>query len=755
MFREKLPAIGRVLSLLLLIGTIAVIVMAFVRSRRQPRPPSPVRVVSALKPNVTSVVERYKYVKSEDGRETFRLLAAKDTTYEDGRHELEKIDLTAFDKKPNKSMRIIADHGTYLRDPGLVTFEGNVKVTSSEGLEVTTQLLKYEQVNEIASTEIAIQFRQGEISGSSIGAQLNAKARNLVLIKDARVISTNTELNNPNAGNKGGPPLEIRSERANYSEQDGMVRFEGNANAVHGERYAQADAITGMINPQTKKLDRIELRGNSFLKSDEVGKASEMKARDMDFFFDEAQRLKSAVGTGAAHARSLEKDSPREITAERIEATYKPSEKGSDLQSVVTQGRTTMKIEVAEGAPKAAEITERVIEADSVQASFREDGKNLARAEANGNAILTVTPKKITPASEKKNLRAAKFTAEFNETGNTLKTFLADGGAVAELEPMDKASKRTKKTLSGKKLTANFQEQTQDIGELFAEGDAKLIDGERHATAARATYNASTQIVAMRGRPLLWDSSARANADEIDANLDNGESLLRGHVRTTYYSRETTGRAVPFKDKKAPITIVADHAVVKHNEGAARYLGNVRAWQEDDFVRAENMELDKGERMMVAWGNAQSAFYDFEREVEKGRKETVPVFAQSNRITYRDETRTAYYEGAVKIRQGTDQIDAAVADAVMDEEHRLVRLTASKDVVMTQPSRRATGDQVVYTAATDTAVLTGNLAVVEENEREAVTKSAKLTMHLRDARIEANDESGKKRRVKTTHRIQK
>jgi lipopolysaccharide transport protein LptA len=136
----------------------------------------------------------------------------------------------------------------------------------------------------------------------------------------------------------------------------------------------------------------------------------------------------------------------------------------------------------------------------------------------------------------------------------------------------------------------------------------------------------------------------------------------------------------------------------------------------------------------------------------------VPVFASSDRIIYTDANRTAHYEGSVKIRQGTDQIDSATADAVMDEENKLISLTASTGVVMTQPARRATGDQVVYTAATDTAILTGNLAVVEDHEREAVTKSPKLTLHLRDARIEANDDnnvgSGARRRVRTTHRIQ-
>ena len=756
MLKEKLPAVGRVLSLLLLIGTIAVIVTAFIRARRQPRPPGPQRTEATLKGKVTSIVEGYERVVMENGREKFRLLAARDIAYDDGRHELEKVDLTANGEAQKdgsvKKMRITSERGAYTPDQSMVTFEGNVKVISSDGLEVATEQLKYDQQTQTAVTEVAVQFKQGELSGSSIGAQLQSKEQFLRLINQARVVSAN-----PDPKKKGGQPVEIISDRASYAQLEGVVRFEGNANVKQGEKAARADGITGVVEVNTKKLLRVEMRGNSWLKSQEKNKASEMQARDMDFNFDEAQHLKQAVATGAARAVSLEKDSPREIIAEQIVAVYTPGEKESLLQSVATQGRTTMKIEVAEGAPNAKEVSERVIEADAVNAGFREDGKSLSRAEADGNAILTITPKTLTPKAERKKLRAAKFTADFFDKGNSIKTFLADGSAAAEFEPLNAKSKQTRKTLTGKKLTANLTEQTQDVNDLTVDGDAKFVEfakeGERNATATTAVYTALNQTVAMRGKPLLWDQSSRANADEIDANVDTGESFLRGKVRSTYYSREKTAGATPFKKDKAPVTIASDQAVVKHRENAARYTGNVRAWQDNDFIRAENMELDNGERVMTAWGNAQSAFYEFEREVEKGRKESVPVFAASDKMVYSDASRTAHYEGNVKVKQGTDQIDAAVADTLMDTDHKLVRMTASDNVVLTQPFRRATGDQVVYTAASDTAVLTGNPAMVEDKEREAVTKSEKLTLHLRDARIEAVNDSSEKRRVKTTHRI--
>ena len=760
MIREKIPAIGRMASLLLLVGAIVVIVTAFIRARRQAPPIGFEKGPPVLAGKVSSIVEGYKYTKSEDGREKFRMLAAKDIAYDDGRHELEKVDLTLFGKEEGKSWRIVADRGSYLRDQSQVTFAGNVRVTSGDGLEVMTESLTYEQQSALARTEAPIRFRRGALSGSSVGAGLHRNEEILFLLHNPVIASADYDPNK-----KGAQPVEIRGDRAAYAGKEGTARFEGNVTLTQGERQARADVAVGYANPQTKKIERVEMRGNSVLKSQEKGKASEAQSRDMDFFFDEERRLKQSAAYGAASVRSLEPDSPREITAERIDLTYRPNETGSDLQTIATQGRTMMKLEAVLGSAKESDWSERVIEADAVQSHFREDGKNLARAEASGNAVLTVTPKRITPEAEKKTLRAARFTAEFFETGNAIKTFVAETNAVAEFDPMqpgvkekDKTPKRLKKTLSGKKMTANFSQQTQDVADLKVDGDAKFIEGERTAIAARGVYTASNQVVAMRGKPQLWDPSLRASADEIDANVETGESELRGHARTTYFSRESTGGAAPFKNNKQPVTVASDRALVKHKEGAARYLGNARAWQGDDFVRAENIEIDKGERVMTAWNNAQSTFYDFEREIEKGRKEIVPVFTTSDRIIYTDANRTAHYEGIVKIRQGTDQIDSATADAVMDEENKLISLTATKDVVMTQPLRRATGDRVVYTAATDTAILTGNLAKVEDREREGVTTSPKLTLHLRDARIEANDdnnvEGGVKKRVRTTHRIQ-
>src|SRR5262249_54787035 len=214
MIKEKIPAIGRIASLLLLTGAIVVIVTAFIRARKHAPPAGFEKGPPVLARTITSIIEGYKYVKTdENGRETLRMLAAKDVAYDDGRHELEKVDLTMFgqgkgDIGQGKSMRVVADRGSYLRDQSQVTFAGHVKVTSSDGLEVTTESLTYEQQSEIARTEAPVQFRHGEISGSSVGATLYAKDRNLILPKNPYIISADSDPNKPGPNKKDAQPVE-------------------------------------------------------------------------------------------------------------------------------------------------------------------------------------------------------------------------------------------------------------------------------------------------------------------------------------------------------------------------------------------------------------------------------------------------------------------------------------------------------------------------------------------------------------------
>ncbi|HEX4949669.1 MAG TPA: LPS export ABC transporter periplasmic protein LptC, partial [Blastocatellia bacterium] len=348
MWRDKLHSLGRLLSLALLVGIIGMLVVAFIKYRNKRQEPPPLqRGAAQLGDQILAITEGYEYITTVNGKPKFKVVAAKDISYVSGRHELEKLEVTGFDEDGKENGRIKSDKGEFQQDKDLALFNGHVVATNPDGLEVTTEALKYDLKTEIASSDVAVNFKRHELSGSSLGATLQTKEKKLFLLKDAHVIIASKD--------PKGAPLDLKGDKADYLQVDGIVKFTGNAQVTQGEQFGKADAITGIYIKNTDKLERVEARGNSYLKSQEKGRQQEIAAKDMDFFFDEQQRLLKAIATGKAVARSLEKDAPRELTAERLEANYKPQEKASELTSVVTNGRTLMKITPAEKNEKNAE----------------------------------------------------------------------------------------------------------------------------------------------------------------------------------------------------------------------------------------------------------------------------------------------------------------------------------------------------------------------------------------------------------------
>ena len=757
--RKRLPLVIRWSALILLVALGSLIVTTIIKRSRRVQTPPPVRAAPLLSDTVVSITEGYRYTTTEQGKPKFQLSAARDTSFADGRHELEKIDLISYGSEGKEQLRVVADRGVYRPNETVVALNGNVRVKSVDGLEVASDVLHYNQRDDVASSDVLVKFTRAALSGSSIGAILYAKTKTLALMKDAVVINSS-----PPSQGKGGqhPPVEVRSGRADYFEHDGIIKFTGDTVVRQGPQVARADSITGVFKPETRDVDRIEFRGKSSLRDEEPGRVSTLEARDIDMFFNENQSLQRAVAAGSARATSVEKEAPRELTAERLEAIYRAREgqksgkreQESLLQSINSQGRTNVRLRPAPQDAKAKDAEAQDFEADSVETRFREDGKNLEEVRAAGNVILTITPLVVGPKSDRTRVTGPQVKADFYTTGNVIKSFVAEGGAEAHAQPLDPKTKRPSRTLAGKKITGKVHEPTREVSDLLIEGDVKFTEGERRGTAARAIYTSANQMVALRGKPLIWDEASRSDADEIDASLEDSVTYARGRVRTTYYSREATGDAAPFKKSKAPVFVTSDQAVIRHNENVARFTGDARTWQDDNFITAPAIELDRNEKMLQAWDGVQSALYSVEREVEKGRKELVPIFASANKMNYREATRTVHYEGKVKLRQGTDQIEAAVADALMDEKNQLTQLTGERDVVLTQPQKRGTGDRLEYQVAKEVAILSGKEAQIIDNERGITTKGAKLTLHLRDARIQVNDESGGKR-VRTTHRIQR
>jgi lipopolysaccharide export system protein LptA len=283
-------------------------------------------------------------------------------------------------------------------------------------------------------------------------------------------------------------------------------------------------------------------------------------------------------------------------------------------------------------------------------------------------------------------------------------------------------------------LTANFNRATQDVERFEAAGNAKFNEADRHGIASQMVFTAADEVVRLRGgEPTFFDSQARAKAIEIDWDTKNQKSFLRGKVSTTYYSQKQTNGATPFTKTNAPVYLTSDQAQFDHQGEVGVYSGNARAWQENNYVRANELVIYQKEKRFEGEGRVQSLLYNVKQK-EGGKVTNQPVFASAEKISYNDNNKLLHYEIDVDIRQGSDRIKSGIADIYLSENNEVKQTIIQNDVVITQPNRRVRGTWAKYTIADEIVVLRGNPAIVEDSE-QGTTQGSEMTVAMREKRV--------------------
>ena len=757
--RARVPAIARALALILLVGGAIFVGISYYKMRHN----TPFRLRSeapSLSKEIVATTEGYERKITDKGRLSLWLRAARDVTYADGHHELERVNLQVFPPAGDKPDQIISDRSIYDQKSGLLQFSGNVQIDSHDALKVRTESLQFNQDTKIAETAAPVTFERENVSGQSTGALVDNEKKRLELRSAVAVTVLPEALKDPKAKPLKGArakPVIIHSAQAVFEQATMRLTFSGGATAEQEQDIMSGDTLTAVLNDK-KKLEKIEMRGNSYLRTMEPGHAAEAHAADIDFYLDSDQRLTRAFGQRDVRAQTLNADSDVQLTgATIIDINFQAQGEQSLLKEMRTEGRSVATMSAPKSRANDPRAATKRLTADAIKMGWRMNGKDLERAEAVGNAELYVEPVEKTAKNDRKTLTAPRFDCDFFESGNIVRNCTATGGAKAVFDPFQATEKHGVRTMTAQKMATVFVRETQDVERVDATGEAKFNELDRNGTAAGISYTAADQMVRMRGGdPTVWDSRARTKAVEIDSNNETHVSVCRGKVQTTYYSQEQTNGATPFRKVKSPVYIAADRAEIDHDSGRAVYSGSSRMWQDDNYVRGDSITLYREEKRMESWGHVQSALYQAKQK-NANSTEVVPVFATAEFMRYSDSERLLHYETNVDIRQGTDRLTSAIADVYLQKDvNEVERTIAQKSVTIVQPGRRGTGDRCEYTTIDEVAVLTGNPAHVEDAE-QGTTDGNRLTMYRRENRVVADDTRGSQSpgRVRSTHKITK
>lgn len=769
--RARAPQFLRVLSLVLGVGVLGFFTYSFMHTSRS-REFILKKGKAELSTNVIRRVENYEQRVDEGGRTTMLVRAAVATSFDDGHHELTQVHIEHYPKPNEPGSKIDARTGIYFSETEMVAFNGDVRVEMGNGLKVNSESITYDVKNERGESQVPVSFVHDNVSGHADAATVNGKEKHLELRGGVEI--TVAPKAGANAAATAGAattaaaqearlvkqPVTIHAQHGDFDQLKMQLVFTGGATAEQGKDMMSGDSLAGFLN-EKREVQRIETRGNSYLRSAEEGRAAEVRAINMDFFFDAKQQLERALATQNVQARTLDADA--EVTLSTPTGTqvfFDVQGERSLIKEMQADGRPVVTLAAPKSKANDPKAANKRLTANAIKLDWRASGKDLERAEAVGEAELVVEPVQQTPEAERKTLTAPRFDCDFYEAGNLARQFNATGGTKTVITPIIANEKRGVRTLTSNAVVAFFARETQGVDRVEAQGNAQYNEGDRNGQSDNITYTTADSLVRLRGgEPVAWDSRARIKATEIDTNAETKITYARNHVETTYYSQEQTNGATPFSKVKSPVFVTSNEAEFRHEEGLGIYTGEAHAWQEDNFVRADRLTIRRDSKRMEGEGHVQSALYRAKRKDATGTPTVVPVFASATRMFYSDTDRLLHYEGGVDIKQGTERINSEVADVYLQKDQSEVdRTIAQRSVVVTQPGKRGTGDWAQYTAADETVVLTGNPARVEDAD-QGTSEGRRMTVYLRENRVVsdaapavAGQPAG---RVHTVHKIKK
>jgi lipopolysaccharide export system protein LptA len=332
---------------------------------------------------------------------------------------------------------------------------------------------------------------------------------------------------------------------------------------------------------------------------------------------------------------------------------------------------------------------------------------------------------------------------------------------------------------------------------------------EEKVTAERAVFDGALERTTLTGNVQVSDGASVLWADRVVTEQQTGDAAADGSVKATYAQAGSGGESAH---------VLAARAELKHDSQIATFHGvagtPARLWQGASQVDAPVLQFDRKQKRLLAHGEGQGAPMsvhtvlvsggsagsspkpDMARTkvasgklILGGKADVVRV--ASRELVYSDETRKAEFTGGVEVEsrdgsmrgqqvvvylrpaetgtvgrassQNSDKTDGAKANPSSAlggsgfMTGNVERMVVNGHVDMEQPGRRATGEQLVYTASDGLFVLTGTPTVlpkVTDDQRGTVTGTS-LRFHSGDDNIVVSNggESGAGQRVRTETRV--
>jgi lipopolysaccharide export system protein LptA len=682
--------------------------------------------------------------KSEQGRTLFKVQASKAVQFKQGgKAELHDVTITLYGRDSSRFDQIYGATFDYDPQSGAVVGKGEVQIdlqSNPEGvtkpdqsppkelknpIHLKTTELAFNQKTGNASTREKVDFYISGATGSAVGVDYAA---------DTSVLTLQSQVNIVFSASTGATVTAIHG---TITKDPHLVVLDLPHLQTHSQQ-SDADQATLFLRPDNT-VERLLALGHVRVES-EGKQPAQVRSDQLEMLMGEQQ---NTVRTATfSHNVQMEVSGTLSMQGSAGRAILHFVGKN---QLTIVHTEENVKL-TQHQKPATASATAQDLELTAPVVDFwLSPGNLLKRAQTSGAAKITIRPTTSSPGQQTL-ITAGKFTGRFDQFGQLSSVHGAPNGRIVNQNPGQNERVSTSDTLDASFRTGVGIESIVQQGRVF------YVDDERKAWSDRARYTPADQMLFLTGSPRVIDGSSTTTAHTMRMNRATGDAFAEGDIRSTYSELKEQPNGALLASS-SPIHVTSRSMTGHRSSAAAVYSGDARLWQDANLVKAPSIEFDRDHRSMVAEGSPTQPVSTTLVQVDKNGKVT-PIAITSAQLTYTDSERKAHFDGGVEAKGADATITSVQADVFLQPREqgsnnqplegpgKIDHIIAREHVVMTQPTRRGTGDNLVYTAADDKFVLTGGPPSIFDAERGRTT-GVSLTFFRGDDRVlvEGNDTS--------------
>ena len=676
----------------------AVVLFFAIRERRSPAATKGVEMVDpkAVVESTKGVHTRTKFDRPDFTIEYNRLLS-----YPDQSTRFFDIKATV-PQRGGRTFHITAEEARVGANESQVEIMRKVTMTASDGLAVRSDRATYDQAEGIVRIPGRVEFARERMSGSGVGATYDRNRDVLWLLDQAHIVVK--------ADERGQGASEITAGAAGLARRDKYARFERTVKVLRAGRVMEADGAVAYLSDDEKRVEMVEMRGNSRVSGGAAGAGSPqaMTARDINLHYaPDGQALTRATlaGDSVIQLAGAEGQGGRRLSADFVDTLFAPD--GATVISLTARDRVDLSLPADPKAPA------RRILADAL------DGQG--------------------PPPEGLNTARFAGNVEFREMGAVPESPAKAKGS-ARCPPVDRVTR-------ARTLDAALKPGFSAIDEAKFAGDVRFCDGDMTAEAPNATYQVGKGSVLLVSDPKQPSSPAKVEdgqtsiqAATIDLMLQGRSLKAKGDVRSVLQPQKRDGKPSGQDAPKRPGMLKQDQPVYVTGQeleydGTNRlafYSGEARLWQGQTAIQGKTLTLDEQKGNLHTSGGVRSTMQIEQTNEKTKAKESVTSIASAEELLYEDNLRRATYTTKAHVTgpQGDLKSDK-VELYLLEGGSELERAEAYGSVIVKDANRTGLGHRMTYFAKDQRYVMTGTPVRVFKQEAEEcqITQGRTLTFY--------------------------